>query len=287
MWVLGPDLGKPKEALAASSTTPHSASGREAVNQVIQALGLGARVIVVDGPTDLPLVSAALLNEVEYESLAMALSQLTPRPGLTATTEQDLINTLHELLASQALELKTVLGSKHLGGGSFQIEGNMETANARSSLMSYLTNTLPAVVSLKSALTVPEDLAQGMLAELQEAGLVNINGIWTEGRLRLNIRLTAGQVPLWEQLLARVARKYGVPFTATLNLTPGSSHPTAFATLPFRLKAVVSGEAPYVVLDSDDKILLEGRSQGWQLMSISLDAVVFENKKTDRVVVQR
>ena len=287
VWVLGPDLGKPEETLATSSTSPHTKQGKEAVNQIIKTLGLGARVIVVDGPDGLPSVNASLLSEVEYESLAMALSQLTPRPGLTATTEQDLIIILRELLALQALEFKTVLSSKHLGGGSFQIEGNMENANARNALMSYLSNTLPAVVSLKSALTVSEDLAQNMLTELQEAGLFKVNGVWTEGRLRLNIRLTAGQVSQWEQLLTKVARKHGVPFTATLNLTPDRSYPGAFATLPFRLKAIVGGEAPYVVLDSNDKILLEGRSQGWQLMSISSDSVVFENSKTGRVVVDR
>jgi hypothetical protein len=63
--------------------------------------------------------------------------------------------------------------------------------------------------------------------------------------------------------------------------------PNVLAQLPFRLKSVVGGDTPYVVLGGGEKLLLQGQSQGWRLVSIDPDSVVFEGQQARKVVVQR
>jgi type III secretion system YscD/HrpQ family protein len=287
LWVVWPGDKVPVLTLAKPAMAVKRMVGLAAIEQAIQTLGLQERVTISEGLGGLPMIRATLLDDEAYEGLAMALSQLNPRPGLEVTTEQQLVRAVQDQLELQAAELKTKLVSTHLGGGKFRLAGNLRDAPERDTLLIRLKETLPPVVTLESALMLPEDLAQSMLAELREAQLGDINGNWRDGRLVLGVRLEPTVIPQWEQLLARVSRKYGVPFSATLTMKSSNQRPGVLATLPFRLQAVVSGDTPYVVLGGGDKVMLQGRNQGWQLVSIDKDSVVFEGAKASRVVVQR
>ena len=287
LWVVWPGDKTTGQTAVKPAAVVKPVVGLAAVEQAIQALGLKARVTISEGPGGLPMVRATLLDDEAYESLAMALSQITPRPGLEVTTEQQLVSAVRDQVQLHAADLKTKIVSTHLGAGKFRLTGNLADALERDTLLARLKESLPPVVTLESALTLPEDLATSMLAELRDAKVADIEGNWRDGRLVLGIRLEPTAVPQWEQLLERVARKYSVPFSATLSMKSSNPRPGVLATLPFRLQAVVSGETPYVVLGGGDKVMLQGRTQGWQLVSIDKDSVVFEGAKASRVVVQR
>jgi type III secretion system YscD/HrpQ family protein len=291
-WTLWPDA---QRSLDAATTAQPSSEGRpvnagqhiDAVRQVITSLGMSGQVTADVGPGGLPLVKATLISDDNYETLAMALSNLNPRPALEVTTEQDLSSQLKVLLSEQADELDTALESHHVGAGKFKIVGKLASPEQRLALLSHLKTALPAAVTLESALSVPEERAQGMLKELLGSGLAQIRGRWLAGRLDMAIELDAPDVPRWEQLLVLAARKSDVPFTARVSIRPNRVLPTVLAQLPFRLQSVVGGDTPYVVLGGGEKLLLQGQSQGWRLVSIDPGSVVFEGQQARKVVVQR
>lgn len=271
----------------AAPGTPASAGQLDAIRQIIGSLGLARQVSMEAGPGGLPLVKATLISDQDYETLAMALSNLNPRPALVVSTEQEIGSQVRELLALQASELKATLESRYLGEGKFEISGKLATPEQREALLSTLKAGLPPVVQLTSTLSVPQERAQAMLAELEATGLAQIRSQWVEGRMDMAIELMKADVPRWEQVLALSARKFDVPFTARVSLRPERQLPDVLAQLPFKVQAVVSGDTPYVVLGDGNKLLLQGQSQGWRLVSIDPDSVVFEGHKAKQVVLQR
>lgn len=293
VWVVVPKTplkaGNAQAKVAAAPAT-QAAGSRAAIEAIILAQGLAGRVSTESEASGQIRVRAALLSEDEYEKLALALSALRPRPAMSATTEQDLQTMVAEALARESAELGTPLTAKHTGGGNFRIEGTLRDSAERSALLGRLKTALPAGVLVESALLTPEDLAQGLLEELRGADFAGLKGEWREGRLQMSISLTQDEVPNWEQHLSRVARKYKVPFNVSLALqekTLSKKLPKGLASLPFQLQSVVSGATPYVVIDGGVKVLLDGRAQGWRLVSVNPAAVEFEGDHAKRVVVER
>lgn len=295
VWVLLPGHGdgdvaqRSKLASATRAVSSGAPVGRAAIDAVILAQGLAQRVKVETDPQGRLLVRAALLSDDEYEKLALALSALAPRPALAVTTEQDLQLAVSEALTRNTAELESPITARHMGGGQFRLEGTLRSAEERSALLAILKGDLPALVVLESGLLVPQDLAQRMLDELRQADFANLVGQWTDGRLDMIIRLAQADVPRWEQLLANVARKHKVLFSVKVLFSNNATvvRKSATEALPFHLQSVVSGGTPYVVLDGGVKLLLDGRSQGWRLVSVEAASVVFESAGAKRVVVQR
>ena len=292
IWVVLPktSLKAGNAEASVAATSPKVIGAQTAIDAIILAQGLADRVTTEPDALGKFRVRAALLTDDEYEKLALALSALTPRPALAVTTEQDLQILVGESVARQSAELSTPITARHMGGANFRVEGTLHDSEERNAFLGRLKNDLPALVVLESGLLTPEDLAQRLLDELRGANFAEINGQWTDEHLQMSISLAQADVPNWEQLLARVARKHKVPFNVSLTLQEKAASkklPRALASLPFHLQSVVSGGTPYVVIDGGVKLLLDGRSQGWRLVSIDPGSVVFEGDHSNRVVVER
>ena len=273
------------EPVAASRPTAGGEALLAQIAQAVDALALGQPFEVRTDASGRPVVKMGVLNAADHERLALALASFRPRPGLSVISETELSEAVSAALAVRAQEWGTQLKAANVGGGRFRLEGRLASASQRDELLAELQAALPAAV-LESRLTIPEDLAAHMLEDLQSANVASVDGSWSEGQLRLDVCVDRGDVPRWEALLASVARRYPVPFTATLCADGGMSTSKAMALLPFRLRSVVSGDTPYVVMDDGARLMLGGKRGEWRLASVDARSVVFESD-TRRAVVPR
>ncbi len=258
-----------------------------AIAVAVRPLGLEGIKVAIDG-AGRPAVSAGLISASDHERLAMVLSGFNPRPALSVVLEQDMVAQVAETLASVAGPLRGALKSVNLGGGVFRIEGRLKSEQARVDLLVRLKQLLPSVVRLESAILTQEGLAQQMLADLRGAAIAAVEGQWAEDKLRITLQVAKRDMPQLEQLVARVGRRYDIPFEARVKTTQSiAGLVERVPVLPFRMKTVVGGETPYVVTDDGVMLLVDGRWGEWRLAAIDSHAVVFEASASRRVVVQR
>ncbi len=112
-----------------------------------------------------------------------------------------------------------------------------------------------------------------------------MTGRWQDGKLYIDAKVLRQQVPQWERALMQAVARYPVPISATL-APQSQAQDLAMARLPFQLRSVMGGDLPYVVLADGGKLIEGGSRQGWRLVSVDGEQVVFENG-TRRAVVPR
>lgn len=290
-----------------AATAPLDAGAqRAAIAKVLRDLHLEDRATLSPSPTGGWIVQAMALEDETLEALALALSRLDPKPGLHATTGEDLRSLVQQALlrlaeagASDPAAAGAAAGDPAagapaapgltvtpLGGGRVRLDGEMADGAARSELLRQLRATLPEWLALDSTITIPEERALRLLADLQAQHLGTIEGRWSAGQARLEIvaRLEPGSVARWEQALVQTSRRYpNIALNARLEPLPARPAPR----LPFRVLTIVNGATDYVVLDDGSKLLLHGRRGGWQLVAVDAGAAVFENGRSLRVNVPR
>lgn len=282
-------LSAPRQAPAAGlpgAATFDAAAQRAAIAQVLRRLHLEDSSTLAAAPAGGWAVHAVGLDDDALETLALALSRLDPKPGLHVVSGEDARGLVQEALIRLSASDDATLKVSHLGGGRIRIEGSLPNDTARAELLHQLRVELPAWLVLESAIAIPAERAQRLLAELQAQSLGDIRGQWSTSPARLEVvaRVEPETVPRWEQALAQAARHHpDVPFHARLELLP----PRPAARLPFGVLTVVSGPDGYVVLDDGSKLMVQGHHGGWQLMVVQANEAVFENNRAQRVSVPR
>lgn len=263
-----------------------------AIANVLRDLNLKDRATLSPSPTGGWIVQTTALEDETLEALALALSRLDPKPGLHAITGEDARSLVQQALlrlsGTPEADGTTVpsLTATHTGGGRIRLDGEMADGAARSELLRQLRAALPEWLALDSAITIPEERALRLLADLQAQHLGTIEGRWSASQARLEIvaRLESGSVARWEQALVQTSRRYpNIALNARLEPLPARPAPR----LPFRVLTIVNGATDYVVLDDGSKLLLHGRRSGWQLVAVDAGAAVFENGRALRVNVPR
>jgi type III secretion protein D len=285
-WALSPDEPTTLVDLTAPPSTNISAQRHQAVQAIIDRLGMSDALEVVSRADATVLVNGEFLDDQRFERLALALSRLTPRPALQIGSETQWLSKLRALVSEASADLKNPLNVISVGGGNYRLEGKVLDRAHESSLLASLDKVLPAQMQIESALVFIEDDAMNMLRRLQAARLGEISGVWKAGQLHLDVRLMRKEVQQWERLITRVAPTYDVPFVANLEVLSGRQTVRAETRLPFNLQAIVGGAAPYVVIGSD-RLFVDGTRDGWKLVLIDDLVAVFESSPEQRVTVRR
>jgi hypothetical protein len=92
-------------------------------------------------------------------------------------------------------------------------------------------------------------------------------------------------VPMWEQALQAAVLRHPIPFRATTDVSAVAAPVTG--RLPWNIRSVVGGEPAYVVLQDGSKMMTDGTRDGWRLVSITPQSVVFESPRGGRISVDR
>jgi hypothetical protein len=149
--------------------------------------------------------------------------------------------------------------------------------------MALLARAAPLAQGLESALRTGEDEAQALLLAMKELGLAEVEGEWTGTRLEARVRIQQAALPRWERALAGLATQHPVPFRVSITRLIA---PTVTA-LPFALRSVVGGTMPFVTLGDGRRLTVDGQVDGWRLLAIRPEAVVFENAEGARITLER
>lgn len=284
-WMAQPATPEPTGGSSTAVGSPGLPTGTNDILAAIRRLGLSDRAEVSMNAARQPVVRAFLLSEEEAESLASALAQLTPRPGLQLTDEQDLLVAVTDTLQRYAGGGRTPLTARYMGDASFRLEGRVTDELQKQALLATMRERFPQVRTFDASIQTDTGIADGLLEALRRRYGGEIQGAWADGTLSLELTLARAEVLRWEQVLQAVAADYPVPLRARLHVIEPQEPPAV--RLPFSVRTVAGTDPPYVLLDTGEKLTIDGSIGGWRVVQINAKAVVFESLRGRRITLER
>lgn len=271
---------------AVASPVSSAASTQDMVDAVIAQLGLSDRVRVERKPGQPPVVHAGLLGPIDAEALGIALSKLTPRPGLRLMSEEDLQAALVDALQKESEGIERPLSSTYLGAGRFRVTGRVADDGQRQAVLGQLAAAVPDASGFDNALRTDQEAADSMLEDLRQHAALDMQGEWVQGALAIRVRINEGnETARWERALMAVMREHDLPFRATLF---GAGVRKAIESVrPPEVRSVIGGPSPYVVLADGSRVMLEGTVGNLRLVEINARSVVFAAPGGQRAIVER
>lgn len=264
---------------------PPSGPPIDPVRQAVARLGLGKRVRVQVGPKE-TWVQASFLTDAESETLAATLSHLSPRPRLQLESEPDTLIAVTDAIQQLGGDVMPPLAARHLGAGRFRLEGRVADDKRRNEVVAAMQSQFPQAEGFESALVTDAEVAQAMVTLLQDQGLGDIVDDWSEGVLKLDVKLKSTDVRAWERALVAAASRYEIPFRATVQ--PALEASSADMTrLPFTVRSIVSGDLPYLMLGDGSRLMPGGSVKGWRLVEIKPQSILLEAANGQRMSMER
>ena len=228
-------------------------------------------------------VSGWVADVDQLDRVTAALASVRPPPQLALRTTADLLDDLRSAAAASGAALSFELD----GAGSVRVLGSVLTAAEHAQALAALQGRLPPGVALSDGMRVAQAQAPAVQQWLQQrAGLQGAQARWDAdaGQLLVRVDVTPQQRALLERLLAQRGHPLeGVPFTLVASdVAPTPPAPPLHASaapLPFRIRGVVGGASPYVVLGDGAKLQPGGQRSGWRLERITPDTLVFDGPR--------
>lgn len=216
----------------------------------------------------------------QFDRLAEALSSLRPLPRLEVRTAAEVLDALTDVGSAQGLKLQFAL----MGAGKVQARGLVTTPEQQAQILAQLRARAPQGIDIEGGLRVASQQGPAVQRWLAAQGLTATQADWDGEQLVLAVDVNASQRKQLERLLASDQTPLsGVPFllqTRTVQATAARQRLSADeAGLPFRIRSVVGGIAPYVVLADGIKLQPGGGRSGWRLTAIAPDHLVFDGPK--------
>jgi type III secretion protein D len=231
-------------------------------------------------------VSGWLSDVGQLDRLADALQHVRPPPELAVRTAADLLDDLAGAVNADADSYRFEL----LGAGRVRVNGLVMTAELRDDVLQRLRARVPTGVEVVDGLTMASAQGPKIIQWLKTAGFSEAQAQWRDGQMHMRVSLLAHERQRLEALLSRPSSPLaGIPFvlqtqevlkSAAVNATPAKLVHASKAPLPFRIRGVVGGANPYVVLGDGAKLQPGGRKQGWRLVAVEPDRLVFDGPRT-------
>ena len=245
------------------------------INAVIDRLGLTARLRADLGPGGVPGVSGWVRDAAERDRLAAALSRLWPMPAMRVSIEQEAVATAAAALRGHGVKYLPRYG----GDGRLIIEGVAASEQERAAALAAVRAQLPGMTLLGDDIQMAPAVADALTQELSGAGLESVALAWKSDRLELNPPggLNDEQREQLEAILLRFnAHHFGI---AALRDAPPQSAPQYANSVPFRIRSVVGGDLPYIVVDHGDKVLVGGTYARYRLSAIEPTRLIFDGPR--------
>lgn len=243
----------------------------------------------VDGlPDGGARVSGWVADIAQLDMLAEGLGGIRPVPALSVRTASDLMDDLVDAGGPDAPALRYEL----LGAGRVRVHGMVVQPDEHARVLAALRSRVPHGIEIVDGLRVAS--AQGGVLQdwMRAAGFARAEARWDGEQMVVSVDISSQERARLESLLARPGTPLsGIPFTLrarevghTPAVTAAAVHASA-APLPFRIRSVVGGVSPYVVLGDGTKLQPGGRRAGWRLVTVEADRLVFDGPRP--LVVQR
>lgn len=275
-WVGQRQPAAPVEPAPAAPTArqPDAQAARAAVAAALLATGLNDKLRIDALPDGRPRVVGVLPDDTAVETLAGALLALSPRPAMTVYSE----STLRQLLSETRSTLPPGVQLEWAGSERLTLVGAVRTDEERRGLAAAVRGSIPKWFVVEDRLLLPPALAERFLSEARAAGF-RVDGRFSEDRLELNGRITATDMPRWDQFLVEFNRRSGGVLRLTARIDDGpplsAAAPEAPSNPPFVIQTIVGGAAPFIMLADGTRLLPGGSRAGWELESVGERQLVF------------
>lgn len=264
-------------------TTVSPQAREKAVKEASLAIALAdpaLRMEVVAHPRGGVTVSGWVENAEQFDRLAGVLSTLRPLPRLAVRTAQEVFDALTDVGSGHGLSLRFA----PMGAGKVQVRGVVLTPEMQQQTLAQLRAHAPQGIEIIDGLRVASLQGPDVLRWLGAQGLNVIDARWDGEQLVLDVGVNPAQRAQLERLLAAAQTPLsGVPFLLQTHALKEAAAPRrlslAEAGLPFGVRSVVGGAAPYVVLADGAKLQPGGARGGWRLAAIAPDHLVFDGPK--------
>lgn len=261
---------------AASNPAPRAdarLAAEQSISQITAALdrlGLASRLHVAMTPNGMAQVSGWVRNEEERNRLAAALVQIWPMPAMRISNEAEVLSTARNALKGFGVTYE----ARYEGDGRLAVAGVADDGEIRAMAVEAVRAQLPGMTIMGNEVLLAPDVMQALGRDLTAAGLGAMTLVWRRHQLQVDSSpMDAGQMATAQNVLDRFNRThFGV---ATL-AQPDKPYAD---TVPFRIRSVVGGETPFIVLDNGTKLLVGGTHQHYRLTKIDDRRLVFEGPR--------
>lgn len=240
------------------------------IQAAIDHLGLGSRLHVAITPDHIVQVSGWVRDVGERDSLSAALAQIWPMPAMQVSSEAEAVQ-----IASAALRnLQVKYEARYEGNGRLSIQGVAPDDPGRVAALDAVRAQLPGMTVLGNHILLAPSVADALAQALADAHLNGVTLVWQDHRLQAGTKgLTAEQMVTLDVVLAQFNQDH---FNIA-SLADGD-HPYA-DTVPFRIRSVVSGKTPFIVLEDGSKLLIGGSYRHYRLTAIEDSRLLFDGPR--------
>jgi type III secretion system YscD/HrpQ family protein len=260
------------------------------VRKLLGEAGWDDTVRVVSGAGSSVQAIGVVDTDETLQELVARFARLSPRPSLRVVTQADFIAAIRELAAT----LEPGLSLTPLPRGRVRLEGLVRTRDATSATVQRIERELPLAAAPQVSVVLAEDVVAAFSAELSRHGLGQTKATWTGEQMRIEGKLAADQISVWERLILGFHARYGVsiPFVAKFENGPVTDSRSVIAvarrpTFAASIVAVIGGENGYVLLSNGSKLMPGGTMDGYRLETISTESLLFEAPNRLKVEVPR
>ncbi|MBF5005603.1 type III secretion system inner membrane ring subunit SctD [Diaphorobacter caeni] len=235
-------------------------------------------------------VAGWVANVAQLDQLAEKLAVLRPLPQLAVRNVAD--------LRDELLEAARIAGVRQaafeLGAdGQLQMQGLVTDSAAREHALQAVRALMPKSLLVSDGLRMAASQGEALRRWLENAGFSGAMAEWRDGRMRVSLPLDPRERPRLENLLARSDNPLAdLPFTLQVQELAVSESSRAVgapvqrlihvsaAPLPFKVRSVVGGGNPYVVIGDGTVLQVGGQRGGWRLESVEPDRLTFAGPRT-------
>lgn len=232
-------------------------------------------------------VSGWVADIAQLDRLADGLADIRPAPALAVRTAAELVDDLIDASGAEGPVLRFEL----VGEGRVRALGLVAGAGERDKVLAAVRARVPPGMEVVDGLRVSSEQGGAVQDWLRTAGFPGAQALWDGEQMVIGLDISRQERARLESVLARAATPLsGIPFvlrTREIVHTPpppvARVHASA-APLPFRIRSVVSGPMPYVVLGDGSKLQPGGRRAGWRLVAVDPDRLVFDGPRALEVL---
>ncbi|MBJ7265311.1 MAG: type III secretion system inner membrane ring subunit SctD, partial [Burkholderiaceae bacterium] len=161
------------------------------------------------------------------------------------------------------------------GAGRLTVLGIAASPEERSAALDALRSQLPGMTVVGNDILLAPTVADTLSNALTDAGLGGIALTWRDNKLEAGAGgLDDIQLAELETVLAQFnSRHFGVATLATASRQYAD-------TVPFRIRSVVGGPAPFIVLEDGSKLLVGGTYKRYRLTAIEDKRLLFDGPRS-------
>jgi type III secretion protein D len=263
-----------------SDESGHSATADQSLGPIsaaLERLGLGSSVHATMSKTGTVTISGWVRDKQQYEAVAAAMSQIWPMPALRISLESEAILMARGILQRFSVKYDPL----YQGNGRMDVVGIASDARERALALDAVREQLPGLTVLGNGIELAQDVSDALAKELSRLGISGARLTWQAGHLEVQPpEMDAAQDSAFDQALDAFNKRYW-------NVAQAGAVPeaTVASNVPFKIRSVVGGPQPFIVLADGTKLLVGGTYKRYQLIAVEDTRLIFDGPR--RAIVTR